>query len=221
MVRVPAWPCQHAPRRSKACVAHGRCPQVRPPRVRGGGAASAPPQRHERRQPRMSSCVGGGHWRWCECLLGLASIPRGGHGLAWHIAGALRRVRRVSRAAEPLPHTPSGMSAASRARRRAWGVTTVDGASACLALPACPEAATGLRGTWPSGASTACPGRWSRSRTHPAAPPAARVVVHGVWSMVRVPAWPCQRAPRRPWSCVAPGRCARYASSPCTTWCRT
>ena len=128
MVRVPAWPCQHAPRRSRACVAHGRCPQARPPRVRGGGAASAHPQRHERRQPRASSCVGGGHWRWCECLLGLASMPRGGQRLAWHIAGALRCVHRVSGAVEPLPHTPS--CAASRARRRAWGVA--DGSSACL-----------------------------------------------------------------------------------------
>jgi len=107
MVRVPAWPCQHAPRRSRACAAHGRCPQARPPRVRGGGAASAHTQRHERRQPCASSCVGGGHWRWCECLLGLASMPRGGQRLAWHMAGALRCVRRVSGAVEPLPHTPS------------------------------------------------------------------------------------------------------------------
>ena len=75
MVRVPAWPCQRAPRRSWACVAHSRCYQARAPRVQGGGAAPAHPQRHERRQPRMSSCVGGGHWRWCECLLGLASMP--------------------------------------------------------------------------------------------------------------------------------------------------
>ena len=171
MAPVPACACQRALGRLRGCVAHRWCSPARTHGAGGGGAAPAHPQLHERRQPCAPSCVGGGHWRWRQCPLALASVLWGGRGAVWHMAGALRRARTVPRAVEPLPHTPSCMSAASRAHSRVWEVVTGDGASARLCLPACSGAVAGLYGTWPvpSGAHARCRGRWSRSRTPPAA----------------------------------------------------
>ena len=83
------------------------------------------------------------------------------------MAGALWRVRFVSGAVGPPPHTPSCMSAASRAQSFAWGVVTGDGGSARWALPACRGAVIGLCNTWtlPSGA---CAMRWGHGGAAPA-----------------------------------------------------